>query len=449
MKSQSRFLSDHLTKKHLRLGALLATAVAAGLGLDAHAASGTFNNPAGGSWGTAGNWTGGIPQNFDDTADFSTLNLTGDATVTLEGSRTVGTMIFGDTTPGNNWIINNGAGTNINVLTLDGTTPTVTVNNGIASINSAFGSGTNGLTKAGLGTLVFNGNYVASAPGVASGNWNVNAGVLQLNNFLLTQDPTIAGGISGPATGFTIAGGATVRMTGTLSIQGSGNDDTSFINGAGTLQLRDGATSSALNPSIIYGIVPNSNAEDGVFIDTAVALGNNGSHWITGQSNHNEFSVHNGDLIFTNSLSGAAGITLAGKPFGDPYSLVFSGDNSAWTGALTLVEGSFVPFDTGTNVKAIGANNAVVFNPGAGQDARFYLYGQDVTIGSLSSTGTAAGTMSIRNAEWTTDGGGSQGSHSHVPHLTQANLFINQTVSGTFAGILEDGPSDRAPDVAV
>jgi autotransporter-associated beta strand protein len=408
--------------------------------------TGTFKNPAGGSWGTPGNWTGGIPGLPGDTADFSTLNLTADATVTLDGNRAAENLLFGDTVPGNNWIINTGAGGGI--LTIDGATPTVTVNNGSATINASYTGGTNGITKAGAGTLVLGGPYVPSTPTADAGNWFVTGGTLQMSDFFLTQDPSTGG--AGAATAIDVATGSTLHITGTLSLQGSGNDDTSFITGGGTLRLRDGTTSSFAHPSVLYGVVPNSNAEDGVFIDTPVDLGNVGNHWFTGNSNHNEFSVHNGDLIFTNSISGAAGITLSGKPFsGDPFSWVFSGDNSNWTGSLTIVEGSFVPFDSGTSVKAIGANNAVIFNPGAGQDAILYLYGQDVTIGSLSSGTGALGTMSIRNAEWTTDSGGSQGSHSHAAHLSQANLTVDQSVNGTFAGLLLDGPSDRAPGVAI
>ena len=53
---------------------------------------------------------GGIPSGAGYTADFSTLNITADATVTLDGAQTIGNLLFGDTTPSNNWILNAGAG---------------------------------------------------------------------------------------------------------------------------------------------------------------------------------------------------------------------------------------------------------------------------------------------------------------------------------------------------
>src|SRR2546429_8821974 len=54
---------------------------------------------------------------IDKPADFSTLDLTADNTVHLDGARTVGTLKFGDTPPSHNWIIDNNNNA-ANVLTL-------------------------------------------------------------------------------------------------------------------------------------------------------------------------------------------------------------------------------------------------------------------------------------------------------------------------------------------
>ena len=49
-------------------------------------ANGTWINANGGSWNNAANWQGGkIAQGIGFTADFSTLRLSADATVTLDG----------------------------------------------------------------------------------------------------------------------------------------------------------------------------------------------------------------------------------------------------------------------------------------------------------------------------------------------------------------------------
>ncbi|WP_264487239.1 beta strand repeat-containing protein [Luteolibacter arcticus] len=111
-----------------------------------------WTNPAGGSWATTGNWSGGvIPSGANKIANFATLNLTANATVTLDGARTIGHLAFGDTTPSHNWTLNTGSG---GPLTLDVTSgsPKITVNNQAATINVVL-AGNDGLTKAGAGTL--------------------------------------------------------------------------------------------------------------------------------------------------------------------------------------------------------------------------------------------------------------------------------------------------------
>src|ERR1051326_1771155 len=90
----------------------------------------TWTNPnSGGNWSDTTNWAGGLEDDgVDNTANFNTLDLTADNTVTLDGPRTLGFLTFGDTTPSNNWII---GGTNTLTLqtTIAGTTPSINVVN--------------------------------------------------------------------------------------------------------------------------------------------------------------------------------------------------------------------------------------------------------------------------------------------------------------------------------
>lgn len=108
---------------------------------------------ANGNWSTPANWSGGlVPQGYGSTANFATLNITGDRTVTLDTAASLGAMTFGDlTTASNNWILAPGTGGSLTMVALSGT-PTITVNNQTATINTAIG-GTSGLIKAGAGTL--------------------------------------------------------------------------------------------------------------------------------------------------------------------------------------------------------------------------------------------------------------------------------------------------------
>lgn len=406
-----------------KAAAIIASAAVAALSSIASGqVTGTWKAPVNGSWGDSTRWVGAvIPGAAGDTANFSTLNLTSDVSVSLDGDRTVGNLLFGDTTPSNNWIVNPGAGGTL-VLLNNGSAPTIVVNSGVtATINANLSQtatpdqGLPGVNLSGGGTLV----------------------VPQL---LVSQDILE----SGPGLNSIDIGDNTTLRVSTLTLEPSNNtDSTPFITGNGTLQLNNTASSFS-NPSLIYGTIPNSNNDNGLVISSKVDLGSGGSRWITGNGNNNQFSVHNGDVTISGNISGSAGMTVDVAGYtGNPFSLVLSGDNSAWTGPLNLVSGSVVPYDsTGSDQqKAISAKNAVVFSPGAGQTATLYLYGQTVSIGSLSSSG--AGTSQILNAQWTTQSNG-----NHFNYLNTGNLTVNQSSDGIYGGLLADGPSDRGPDGA-
>ena len=67
------------------------------------------------------------PNAVDAVADFRTLNITADSTITVGAPVTSGTLIFGDvTTPSNNWIV---SGSAITLATSGTNAPTITVNN--------------------------------------------------------------------------------------------------------------------------------------------------------------------------------------------------------------------------------------------------------------------------------------------------------------------------------
>src|SRR4051812_25788412 len=86
-------------------------------------ANGDFN------WATAANWNPTIPDGPGAVAEFSTIDLTLDTTVNTGASRTVGSLLFADTTPGNNWFLSGPAPGTILTLNATAGTPTITVNN--------------------------------------------------------------------------------------------------------------------------------------------------------------------------------------------------------------------------------------------------------------------------------------------------------------------------------
>ena len=96
----------------------------------ASAAPGTYTQlTSGGLWGDTNNWSGGtVADGSGNLADFNTLNIAADNTVHLDSARTIGGLTFGDTTTATaaGWVIDNN-GNAANILTLAGTTPTITV----------------------------------------------------------------------------------------------------------------------------------------------------------------------------------------------------------------------------------------------------------------------------------------------------------------------------------
>lgn len=140
-------------------------------GLNVKAANGTWTNDASGTWGTPANWLNGTVADASGfTADFSTINITANRTVTLDAAHTLTTLKFGDILPDYTWTLS-GA----NTLTLAGTTPTINVVNQSTTINSVI-AGTVGLTKAGLGSLTLGG-----ATDTFTGGLKANAGTLTLD----------------------------------------------------------------------------------------------------------------------------------------------------------------------------------------------------------------------------------------------------------------------------
>ncbi|MDE0839424.1 MAG: hypothetical protein OSB41_10285 [Kiritimatiellae bacterium] len=62
------------------------------------AQSGTWTTNAAGSWTNTTNWSAGtIADGSGQTADFSTIDITDDRTVSIDSFRTIGHLTFGDT----------------------------------------------------------------------------------------------------------------------------------------------------------------------------------------------------------------------------------------------------------------------------------------------------------------------------------------------------------------
>ncbi|MDA3925743.1 MAG: autotransporter-associated beta strand repeat-containing protein [Kiritimatiellae bacterium] len=140
----------------------------------------TWIETSGGLWSTAVNWQDNIiGLGESNTVDFSSLDISADATVSLDSERTIGKLIFGDTVTNSaaSWTLDNNSST-ANTLTLGGTTPTITVNSLGADKDvtiSAVMAGFDGVTKEGEGSLTI------TAENSYSGTTAINEGTLNLD----------------------------------------------------------------------------------------------------------------------------------------------------------------------------------------------------------------------------------------------------------------------------
>ncbi len=362
----------------------LACALAALLAIpSAFAANGTWTALSGGNasgdWSTPGNWSGGtVASGLGETADFNGLNITTNSTVNLDTGVVIGNLIFGDTVTGTaaSWIVS-GA----NSLTLNGTTPTITVNalgTGQSVVVNSVVAGTDGLTKVGSGTLVLN-NSTNSYTGTIS---NANMSVPQFGNQTFS---TVV------SRGRLVLGSATAAGTGNILVNAAGG-------GTGLLNLNglSVANSVALNEdTYLY----NSN------LSTAATLGGNitlRNYARIGGVSAGEAGavVVNGNLNFFNSstilyagVSGAV-VTLNGSSN--------NGSISVQAGTLRALDGVNI---TSNSTLRIGFLGSGINHGGIFESSGNFVRSVGGGAGLVSLGGTAASSSNSTNIGFSAFGG--------------------------------------------
>lgn len=138
------------------------------------AANGTWNTNGNGNWSDTTKWASGTVANDNTSTANFTLDINADRTVTLDTSRTIRAMVFTDlTTASHNWIL---ARSGTAVLTLAGTTPSISVTNQTATISGIL-TGSTAWSKIGGGTLVLSGTNTftaAAAPTISDGTLRIS-----------------------------------------------------------------------------------------------------------------------------------------------------------------------------------------------------------------------------------------------------------------------------------
>jgi autotransporter-associated beta strand protein/YVTN family beta-propeller protein len=356
----------------------LLTIVCCGWALAAGAASGTWTNRNGGSWTNAGNWNGGIiADGSGSTANFTTLNLPSDLTVTLDASRTIGNLNFDDqNATKHNWSINAGSS---GALTVAGTTPTITVLSATTTINAPI-AGSAGLTKSGAGKLMLGG------ANTYSGTTTVSAGTVGLG--AVTFSATSPLNIS--------ASSVTVESSGTLNLAVNTSATAIDVYGSGALRM-NATTNNGTSPDLYFGPNHSANSCYGARLAASLDLGTL-QRYVFGKTGHNgvgKYGLSSADCQFAGPISGSGGLTLiaqnnwtAPDPMEVPFALNAS---NSFTGPIEIQRGSVYL----GNANALTRSNVLTFNATSGNNARLFLYGNNACVSDLSSTGV--GTALIAN----------------------------------------------------
>ena len=173
------------------------------------AADGNWISTTGGNWSDPSKWSSAtVADGSGATANFAALDPTADATVHLDGTRTLTNLVFGDTNTASaaGWILDNNGSTSNNLI-LAGNSPAITVNalgTGKSLLISAIIGGSAGMTKSGTGTLVLAGS-------------NIYTGVTTVTGVLQLQHAEALAGSSG----------LTPNNGSSLQLRGDGN--TTFV----------------------------------------------------------------------------------------------------------------------------------------------------------------------------------------------------------------------------
>ncbi len=364
--------------------------------------NGVWTDLAGGVWSTAGNWSGGtIADGAGSTADFSTLNITSDTTVTLDTSRSIGTLKFQDTTASNNWFLTNSSSA---VLTLNNGTsqPVVDVLNQNLNLNLPL-AGTNGFVKIDGGGLLLSANNSALSGTVRIQNSDVTPTVA---NAFGTGTVVMDGSALAVSTRILMTSGVTVSNPIVINYSrvAAGNNGVLYSNGA-------------FNATFAGPVTFNAVATSGGQI-----AGSTGTNFLY-------FTGPITDTLAANYVSGGTGNGI----------VVRSGNINLAGG------GSYFRMDERNGTLQLGANNGVatnaILNLGGNGNGVFDLDGFNQTLVGVTNL-IGSNSNSITNSSST-----APSTLTFAPNPSNYSVANFATIS--FSGAITDASASTPLSIAV
>ena len=371
---------------------------------------------ADGSWGSGANWNpAGPAAGVDNTAQF-TQPVTNSATLTLDGSYTVGNLLFGNTaTNAIGWTLNSGTpSTSPLKLSVSSGTPSITVTNQSATFGAVL-AGTQGFALSGGGVLNLN------AADTCTGLTTVSAGALVLNNL-----NAVAAGNA-----LNIANGAIVqpKLAGTYAsvattLNGSCNAFGSF---GGSLDFH-GGTTTTWSGQIILNSDTATIGSYGVTSVTTLSGQLTGGGSLTFRPEGGSASSHTATFTLSNPSNNYAGSTTMQVGTAELSATLKAGVNNA------------LPVTTALSLNQVGSTGTVYFDLAGFNQTLAGLSANYSSNSVINSSGTVA-TLTISNSVNTTFSGmiGVSGKAGiNLVKQGNASLFLggpnfytgNTTVSG-------------------
>ena len=425
-----------------------------------NAASGTWLSDSDGVWSDSTKWQSSIIAfGAGNTADFSTVDITSNRTVTLDTARTIGTLRFADTSSNQTWTLTG------NTLTLN--TGSMVVTNSAATIQAPL-AGTNGITKSLAGTLILSGSSTITGP------LNLDRGLDGNNDDGATRiaSPNAATSFSSiniRNTSVSTAGGATLQLDGSAGnvVLTQTNSVTCRNNTTRPTFQNIAGTNTIAGPTLIQ--VGGTNVQYQSDAGSRLIVASNVVYVGTLTAARIINFVGAGETVVTGNIQGGTnGVTPIGVAKSGSGTLTLSGANTysngttllagtllyngtVRNGAITVSGGTLggtgtlsVPvtvqsgatFSPGNPVGTLTISNNLIVNAGA---TLAYALGTNSDRATVIGNLTVAGTLNVTDA-----GGFGPGDYTLLTYtgtLSNAGLTNSALPSGLTGSIVTNGLS--------